>query len=168
MEIRRVTESDFDQLSALLSIAYLDDAGESCVDRFRKLLEFDRTFGAFDGPELVGSVSAFTFDISVPGGAKLPMAGTTIVAVKPTHRRRGLLRRLMTAHFEDVGARSEPLAGLWASEAQIYGRFGYGWATDFVDADISFLSRSHRAHRCVGEYAHGGSGDLSRHRALAL
>ena len=107
------------------------------MDRFRKLFEFDRTFGAFDGPELVGSVSAFTFDISVPGGGKLPMAGTTIVAVKPTYCRKGLLRRLMSAHFEDVGARSEPLAGLWASEAQIYGRFGHGWATDFVDADIS-------------------------------
>ena len=137
MEIRSVTESDFDQLSSLLGIAYLDDAGEGRVDRFRKLFEFERTFGAFDGPELVGSVSAFTFDISVPGGRKLPMAGTTIVAVKPTHRRRGLLRRLMSAHFEDVAARSEPLAGLWASEAQIYGRFGYGWATDFIDAEIS-------------------------------
>ena len=141
MDIRTVGDDDFDQLFALLGIAYLDDAGEGRKDRFRTLNEQDRTFGAYDGDELVGSISAFTFDLTVPGERTLPMAGTTIVAVKPTHRRRGLLRKLMAAHFEDVAARGEPLAGLWASEAPIYGRFGFGWATDFVEAEIATSSR---------------------------
>lgn len=57
------------------------------------------------------------------------MGGTTVVAVQPTHRRRGILRELMKNHLDEVASRGEPLAGLWASESTIYGRFGYGPAT---------------------------------------
>ena len=67
------------------------------------------------------------FRLSVPGGS-LPCAGTTVVGVAPTHRRRGVLRAMMRAHLDDAHERGEPLAALWASEEGIYGRFGYGRA----------------------------------------
>jgi predicted acetyltransferase len=50
------------------------------------------------------------------------------VAVLPTHRRRGLLRRLMTALLDQAAERGEPYALLNASESGIYGRFGFGVA----------------------------------------
>jgi len=53
----------------------------------------------------------------------------TVVGVLPSHRRRGLLRRMMESQLRDVRERGEPLAALWASEETIYGRFGYGLAT---------------------------------------
>jgi predicted acetyltransferase len=53
----------------------------------------------------------------------------TVVGVLPTHRRRGLLRRMMEAQLRDVRERGEPIAALWASEETIYGRFGYGLAS---------------------------------------
>ena len=49
----------------------------------------------------------------------------------PTHRRRGVLRAMMRAQLDDVHARGEPLALLWASEDTIYGRFGYGMASQW-------------------------------------
>jgi len=52
-----------------------------------------------------------------------------MVGVYPTHRRRGALRAMMRAQIDDVRRRGEPLAALWASEATIYGRFGYGMAS---------------------------------------
>jgi predicted acetyltransferase len=61
----------------------------------------------------------------VPGG-EVAAAGVTWVGVLPSHRRRGILRELMRAQLDDVRERGEPLAILWASEAAIYGRFGYG------------------------------------------
>ena len=64
----------------------------------------------------------------VPGGV-LPAAGVTAVGVQPTHRRRGILRRMMRAQLDAIHDRGEPLAILWASEGQIYQRFGYGLAT---------------------------------------
>src|SRR5205807_3879788 len=43
----------------------------------------------------------------------------------------------MRRQIEDVHERGEPLAILWASEAAIYGRFGYGLAAPalFLDAE---------------------------------
>ena len=37
---------------------------------------------------------------------------------------------MMTHQLEQVAERGEPLAALWASESLIYGRFGYGPATN--------------------------------------
>ena len=58
----------------------------------------------------------------------MPCAAVTAVGVVPTHRRRGLLTAMMRRQLEDVRARGEPVAMLWASEGAIYGRFGYGIA----------------------------------------
>ena len=43
----------------------------------------------------------------------------------------------MRAQLDDVHARGEPLAVLWASEASIYGRFGYGLAALCGDMEIA-------------------------------
>ena len=95
--------------------------------RFAPLIPLERMLAAWDGDELVGSAGAFAFPLSVPGGA-LPCTGTTVVGVSPTHRRRGVLRAMMSAHLELVRERGDPLAALWASDEGIYGRFGYGRA----------------------------------------
>jgi hypothetical protein len=53
------------------------------------------------------------------------------VGVLPTHRRRGVLGALMDFQLGSVrDAGREPIAVLWASEPQIYGRFGYGRASE--------------------------------------
>ncbi|MER5639272.1 GNAT family N-acetyltransferase [Kitasatospora sp. NPDC002227] len=96
---------------------------------WRGLTEFDRSLAVRDGSEVVGCAGAFSFRLSVPGGAVLPAAGVTMVGVLPTHRRRGLLTALMRHQLDDVRARGEALAVLGASEPVIYGRFGYGQAT---------------------------------------
>ncbi len=90
---------------------------------------------AQDGEEIVGGAGVFPLDLTVPGGP-VRTAGVTVVGVLPTHRRRGILRELMRAQLEDVHARGEPLAALWASEGAIYGRFGYGLASLCGDMEI--------------------------------
>src|SRR5438874_2207437 len=101
---------------------------EDMIDRWLQYFELARMHAGFDGREIVGGAGAFTFDLSVPGGS-LPCAGVTVVGVYPTHRRRGILREMMRAQLDDVHARGEPIAALWASEETIYGRFGYGLAS---------------------------------------
>ena len=51
------------------------------------------------------------------------------VTVLPTHRRRGVMSRMMRAQLDQMRERGEPLAALSASESLIYERFGYGIAT---------------------------------------
>jgi predicted acetyltransferase len=78
----------------------------------------------------------FPFQTLVPGGGYVPTAGLTRVGVLPSHRRRGVLTRIMNRHLRDARARGEPLASLRASEATIYGRFGYGLAGLAADLRI--------------------------------
>jgi len=100
---------------------------EERIDRFSKVLPFERMHAAFEDGQIVGGAGAFPFEFSVPG-ALLPCGGVTVVGVYPTHRRRGVLRALMDVQLGDIHEREEPIAALWASEETIYGRFGYGLA----------------------------------------
>jgi predicted acetyltransferase len=84
---------------------------------------------------MIATSGAFSLELTVPG-ATVPTGGTTMVAVLPTHRRRGALRLMMRAHLADVREREEPLAALWASDSGIYGRFGYGLASQHQDLSI--------------------------------
>ncbi|MDP9850150.1 GNAT family N-acetyltransferase [Streptosporangium lutulentum] len=98
---------------------------------FRGTAEFDRSLGAFEGDLLVGVTSVDSLTMTVPGGP-IPVGGVTAVGVLPSHRRRGVLSSLMTRQLADVRERGEAVTALYASEAAIYGRFGYGRAADSV------------------------------------
>ena len=97
------------------------------MERFARVLPFERLLAARDDGTIVGGAGGFPFTMSVPEGA-IACAGTTVVGVYPTHRRRGVLRAMMRAHLDDTHERGEAIAALWASEETIYGRFGYGRA----------------------------------------
>src|ERR671910_409640 len=97
----------------------------------RKVLELDRTIAAFDGDEIVGTNMSFAFDLTVPGGETIAAGGVSGVTVAATHRRRGIPRQMMPFQLDDPPAGGEPVAILNASEAAIYGRFGYGLAELF-------------------------------------
>ncbi|MFF5492320.1 GNAT family N-acetyltransferase [Streptomyces aquilus] len=103
---------------------------------WNSLTELDRSLGAWDGDECVGTAGAFSFRLTVPGGASVPAAGVTMVSVAATHRRRGVLTSMMRRQLDDVREWGWPLAVLTASEPAIYGRFGYAPATFHVNAEI--------------------------------
>ena len=83
------------------------------VERFSQVLPPERMHAAFAGKDVVGGAGAFPFEMTVPGGP-VPCAGVTVVGVLPTHRRRGLLSRMMRAQIDDIHEREEPFAALWA------------------------------------------------------
>lgn len=105
------------------------------AERFSRVLPLERMHAGWAEDAIVGGAGAFPFEFSIPGGS-VPCAGITVVGVLPTHRRRGVLRELMRTQLEDVHARGEPIAALWASEMTIYGRFGYGWASLAGEIDL--------------------------------
>ncbi len=97
--------------------------------------ELDRSGSVWDAGQVVGTTGVWSFDMTVPG-ARLPCAGVTWVSVRPTHRRQGVLTAMMRAQLDHIRERGEPIAMLWASEASIYGRFGYGLAAEGVEFRI--------------------------------
>jgi predicted acetyltransferase len=140
--IRPVTDDEYAAFRAVSEHAFAaGPIGEHELRGRLRTFEADRSLAAFDpalgpGAEPVGSAGAYTFQMAVPGGL-LPTAGVSHVAVLPTYRRRGILRSLMRRQVTDIAARqAEPIAALWASEAVLYGRYGYGRAT--TTASFSF------------------------------
>ncbi|MER6130008.1 GNAT family N-acetyltransferase [Streptomyces sp. NPDC001795] len=103
---------------------------------WRELTEFERFLATWDEETCVGTAGAFSFRLTVPGGASVPAAGITMVSVAATHRRRGVLTSMMRRQLDDIRSWGEPLAVLFASEPAIYGRFGYGAATFQISAEI--------------------------------
>jgi predicted acetyltransferase len=76
-----------------------------------------------------------------------PVRMVSDVTVSPTHRRRGLLRALITDDLADATTRGIPLAVLTVSEGSIYQRFGFGPAVFqhslSVDTGPRFALRTH-------------------------
>jgi len=130
MELRVITDDEVPAFRDALLATFgtereVDPGGD---ERFRALVGKQQAWAAFDRGGVVATAATFDHAIGLPGGTTLPIAGLTMVSVRPTHRRRGLLRRLVDLHLADARARGFAASGLWASEAGIYGRFGYGIA----------------------------------------
>lgn len=88
-----------------------------------------RSQAAFVDGRVVGGSAMLSLELTVPGPRQVAMGGVTSTGVIATHRRRGLLRALMTAMLQDCRDRGEFIAGLSASEGSIYGRYGFSPAT---------------------------------------
>jgi predicted acetyltransferase len=83
-------------------------------------------FGA--GPMPVATYASLDKTLNA-GRELLPLRMVTDVTTSATHRRRGLLRRMIEDDLADAVAQGVPMAALTASEATIYGRWGFGAAT---------------------------------------
>jgi predicted acetyltransferase len=126
--IRTITADEFSDLIQVPTLAFGDTLPDEGIEHERKLLEFDRTIAALDGEQMVGSAAAHSVRLTVPGSSAAA-AAITLVSVLPTYRRRGILTSLMDRLLADAVSRGEPLAILFATEASIYGRFGFGMAS---------------------------------------
>jgi predicted acetyltransferase len=141
MEIRAITEDEVKAFRLALIETFGGDpeADPQGDERFRALVDRGRSFAAFERGQVIATAAAYDFEMTVPGGSAR-MGGLTMVTVRPTHRRQGLLRRLIAVHLDDVRRRGEAISGLWASDAAIYGRFGYGIAAE--SEELSFDGRA--------------------------
>ncbi|KUN30065.1 acetyltransferase [Streptomyces antibioticus] len=132
MEIRFTTDEDLEVFVDTVHAAF-GRFPETPVDGgglWWSALETDRCLLALtaDGRP-VGTAASHAFELTLPGGTLASAPGVTAVGVLPSHRRQGVLSAMMRHQLAGFRDRGELLAVLLASEATIYGRFGYGPAT---------------------------------------
>jgi predicted acetyltransferase len=144
IEVRLARPEDAGQFARTFSSAFSQASDAERWGEYLTDVGYDRSHAAWEDDQIVGTAQAWRFSLSVPGGGDLPAAGICGVGVRPTHRRRGVLRALMRRQLDDVRAWGEPLAILWATDAGIYERFGYGLATYRCVMD---LDRDHAVFR---------------------
>lgn len=125
--VRAIGDEEFPAFHSVADLAF-NPAPERGIADELTTFEFPRSLAAFDGATMVGTACSYSFELTLPGAAA-PAAGVSRVSVLPSHRRRGILTALMRRQIDDVRARGEALAVLFASDTGIYGRFGYGAAS---------------------------------------
>ncbi|WP_328328457.1 MULTISPECIES: GNAT family N-acetyltransferase [unclassified Streptomyces] len=135
VDIHTVSESEYPDWLRACHTGFLQPPAVSDeeVRSRRPHTDLARTQGAFDGGRCVATFRTFAQEISVVGGASLPSDAVSNVTVTPTHRRRGLLSRMMAVDLAAAKERGEALATLIAAEYPIYGRFGFGPAACATD-----------------------------------
>lgn len=136
----RVLDSEDDLLAAAnvfrVAMIGFPPLPELPPGQITKLLEPGRTLGAFVGGQLVGTADAVTSRMTLPGGALVGHAAVTHIGVLPAFTRRGVATELIRHQLRDVAARGEVVASLRASEATIYGRYGYGVASSSQTVEV--------------------------------
>ena len=147
VEVRKLRPEEGEAFVRSVAVPFLSpatgDPHELAEDQDRVAkTETDRAWVASDDGRFVGNACIHTMDLTLPAFPDracpvTAMAGVSAGGVHPTHRRRGLLSRMMAAMLDDARAHGEALAGLIASESIIYGRFGFGHATDMAEFTIN-------------------------------
>jgi predicted acetyltransferase len=132
LTIRTLTDADLPEFSELVATAFLTDHADEHLAYEKTVYEPDRSHGVFDGGVMIGCGELLSRTITLPGTGPAPVAAVTSIAVAPGQRRRGVLSMVMRAELATLHEGGEPLATLWASEGGIYGRFGYGLATQWA------------------------------------
>ena len=84
--------------------------------------------GSVDETWPAGTFTWFRKELSWGDGSGIDTQAISAVTVRPTERRRGILRRMMTHALERGVAEGYAVASLTASEGTIYRRFGFGCA----------------------------------------
>jgi predicted acetyltransferase len=144
LQLRAITESEIPNFVRAIDLGFGNSTPDSRIEAETRIIECDRSFAVFDGEQIVGTIGAQTLPISLPGGGLGSCSGIAYVTVKPSHRRRGILTAMMTNQLAQSGERGETFSMLWASEALIYGRYGFGVATATQNASIEKVDAKFR------------------------
>jgi predicted acetyltransferase len=144
ISIDRIQVEDLPAWSRSVHTTFLDPhpvATPEILEWRAKHFEEGRFWGAKVGGRYVGSLRTFSTPFSVPGRdgdtVDLTADAVTSVTVAATHRRRGLLRSMITASLDEARARGEPISILVAAEWPIYGRFGYAAASQWAEVKVA-------------------------------
>ncbi|MGW2817986.1 GNAT family N-acetyltransferase [Streptomyces sp. NPDC001415] len=138
IEVRTVADAEFTDWIKAVNGGFLRPpvVSEEYARGLRANSDLSRIQGAFDGGRCVATFRSFAQELTTVGGAALPVTAVSGVTVSPTHRRRGLLTRMMATELSAARERGEVASTLIAAEYAIYGRYGYAPATWLAEWEI--------------------------------
>jgi predicted acetyltransferase len=138
IDVRAITKSEIPDWIRALSTGFLRPPAvpESEIADRSSYIVPERTLGAFDAGRCVATFRSFPQELTTVGGTPVPADAISNVTVTATHRRRGLLTRMMATDLTAAKERGDVVATLIAAEYPIYGRYGFGPATTATEWTI--------------------------------
>ncbi len=106
IDVRPITEAEFPDWNRALNTGFLQPPAVGAEQLEARRLQFvpGRLLGAFDGDRCVATFRSFDQEVTAVGGAPVRADAISNVTVTATHRRRGLLTRMMA---QDLAAAKE-------------------------------------------------------------
>jgi predicted acetyltransferase len=156
LELRPIESAEIPAFVQAVETAFGSVPTEDDLAFWGSLTEPDKTLAVLDGGRMVATAAWNSYELTLPAGPGspfpvVPAPGVTAVGVHPTHRRRGLLTRMMNRQLADLRHRGHFLAILTASEAVIYGRFGYGLAQSHQEVAVATRRAAFRRPVAAGD-----------------
>ncbi|WP_326722222.1 GNAT family N-acetyltransferase [Streptomyces sp. NBC_00243] len=131
IDVRAITDAEIPDWIRALNTGFLRSPAVTeteIADRSSYIIP-ERTLAAFDAGRCVATFRSSPQELTTVGGTPVPADAITNVTVTATHRRRGLLTRMMATDLAAAKERGDVVATLIAAEYPIYGRYGFGPAT---------------------------------------
>ncbi|MFG2803352.1 GNAT family N-acetyltransferase [Streptomyces pseudovenezuelae] len=138
IDVRPITEAEHSEWLRALRAGFLREPVVSAAELAARRGQFEhgRFIGAFEGDRCVATFRSFAQEVTAVGGHLVAADAISGVTVTATHRRRGLLTRMMNEDLAAAKERGDVLATLIAAEYRIYGRYGFGPATSGTEWTI--------------------------------
>ncbi|MGW3410831.1 GNAT family N-acetyltransferase [Streptomyces sp. NPDC000888] len=138
IDVRAITDAEIPDWIRALNTGFLRSPAVTeteIADRSSYIIP-ERTLAAFDAGRCVATFRSFPQELTTVGGTPVPADAISNVTVTATHRRRGLLTRMMATDLAAARERGDVVATLIAAEYPIYGRYGFGPATTAAEWTI--------------------------------
>ncbi|MFE7166871.1 GNAT family N-acetyltransferase [Streptomyces sp. NPDC057616] len=135
IDVRPITEAELPEWLRAVKTGFLQTptVSDKELEARRERFEESRYLGAFDGGRCVATFRSFEQEVTAVGGNPVTADAISGVTVTATHRRRGLLTRMMSQDLAAAKERGDCVATLIAAEYPIYGRYGFGPATSVAE-----------------------------------
>ena len=128
VEIRHITEKEHQEYLQIVYTVFGMKPVKEYLKRRKHTMESDRCLAAYVDGKIVGANGVLSFTLSIPKGT-VKAGGIIDVVVYPTHRRQGIMSKLMKRQLNEILNKNEPIAFLYSADSGTYGRFGFGLAT---------------------------------------
>jgi hypothetical protein len=110
VELRRVAPEELVEWRHTGSLAFGWSSPDAADRATAAVYDPARALVGVDGGRMVATAANLALDLALPGARRLAIAGVSMVTVQPTHRRRGLLQRMVGELLDDAVAHGEPAA----------------------------------------------------------
>lgn len=129
MEIRRLTDQDFDDHIALAEYAFLYTLSDQQKEERRKRFGDEVVWGAFEGQDLCAKLALMSLEVYIHG-KKIKMGGIGGVATWPEKRRQGMVSQLLRRSLEEMKTEGQLLSYLHPFSVAFYRKYGWELFTD--------------------------------------